>query len=85
MKKEDFIQWLKDNHAYDKFKDNYYKCNNVYKTSVIEWLDTYNWSDLDSYIDVFKTSFSWADSNESFEYWKALNREWEQYIFVKLN
>ena len=66
-----FIDFLKENNCYAKFKDNFYRenpekdfaefmCSNIYNILII--------------------AFSWSETPEGREYWRNMNYKWVDFL-----
>jgi|WetSurMetagenome_2_1015567.scaffolds.fasta_scaffold33332_5 hypothetical protein len=73
MKKEDFIQWLKDHHAYSNYINSYTPYNNN-NANLNKWIDKTQSSYLIS------NAFIWQDSKQGHKYWSRLNKLWKKYV-----
>ena len=69
--KQQFIQFLKQNNAYELFIY-YFRLNR--KQSLPNFI---NRNDSDVYIDF---AFTWDETNEGWEYWHTLHMKWNKYI-----
>ena len=74
VKKEEFIQFLKENYILTSFEEELNKFN-LYRNVAYPTLSTY----LDKRSDVrniFVTAFPWKDTKNGEEFWNRLHQKW---------
>lgn len=65
---EKFIKFLKENNAWEKFEKNFIKQGTDVKEYKEACKTPKNWE--------LVMAFTWANTDEGFPYWRALNNKW---------
>lgn len=71
--KKEFIQFLKQNNAYEQFMFNFKKQNDFFRTKKSNFVN-YSPTDLWKYVDY---AFNWNKTNEGWDYWAILDKKWK--------
>lgn len=68
-----FIDFLKENNCYIKFKDNFFRENPEGDFADFIHRSVYN---------IFIIAFCWSETPEGREYWRNLNYKWNDFVSI---
>lgn len=66
-----FFKWLKENDAYEAYKENFLKTKEIGFPTFCERNPMFSF---------FTTAFTWRSTSEGFDYWREIEKEWITYL-----